>query len=126
MKIWCFAAAAGGLIAIAGGWISRGAAADDKNAAADGEFGTITGQFVLDGEIPRLKPRVEKGDLSVNDPAICAAADIPDESLVVDPATKGIANVFVYLPKAENVRPQLKESNKKEVDFDQEGCRFIP
>jgi hypothetical protein len=127
MKIWCLAAAAGGLlIAVAGGWISRDATADDKNAAADGEFGTITGQFLLEGEIPKLKPLVENGNMNINDPAICAAADIPDDSLVVDPATKGIANVFVYLPKAETVHPRLKESAKKEVDFDQLGCRFIP
>jgi hypothetical protein len=127
MKIWCLAAAVGGLLgAVAGGWISREATGDDTNAAADGEYGSLTGKFVLEGEIPRLNPLVEKGNMNINDPAVCSAADIPDDSLVVDPATKGIANVFVYLPKAEKVHPRLTESAKKEVDCDQEGCRFIP
>ena len=73
-----------------------------------------------------LPPVVEKGDVKVNDPAICAAADVPDDSLIVDPKSKGIANVFVYLQKAEKVHPRLKESQVKEVDFDQKSCRFIP
>jgi hypothetical protein len=114
------------LIVIAGGLIVRETSADEKNTRADGEYGSVTGQFVLEGEIPRLMPLVEKGNMNINDPAVCSAADVPDDSLVVDRATKGIANVFVYLPKAEQVHPRLKESAKKEVDFDQEGCRFIP
>jgi hypothetical protein len=125
-KILHLAAAAVALSAVAGGLVLSFATADEKDGAAGGEFGAITGQFVLDGDIPELKPLVEMGDASVNNAAICAAADIPDESLVVDPRTKGIANVFVFLPKAGKVHPQLKESGKKELDFDQEGCRFIP
>jgi len=104
---------------------SRKAAAEEK-PATDGEYGTITGQFLLEGDIPKLAPLVEKGNTRVNDPAICSAADVPDDSLVVDPKTKGIANIFVYLPKAEKVHPRLKASEKKEVVFDQKGCRFIP
>lgn len=94
-------------------------------AAAD-EYGTLTGQYVLDGDIPQLPPKVKKGDAGARDPAVCAANDVPDDSLVVDPATKGIANVFVYLQKASKVHPELKESKDKDVIFDQKGCRFIP
>ena len=65
-----------------------------------GGYGTVTGQFVLEGAIPELKPFVAKGDSSVKDGAVCGKEGVPDESLVVDPATKGIANVFVYMPKA--------------------------
>jgi hypothetical protein len=101
-------------------------AAADEETPADADYGTITGQILLEGDIPRLPPRVEKGNVQVNDPAICAAADVPDESLVVDPKTKGIANVFAYLQKAEKVHPKLKVSQVKEVDFDQKACRFIP
>jgi hypothetical protein len=107
----------------------RAATAEDQatdEKAADEAYGTIVGQLVLEGEIPQLKPLVVAGALGVNDPAICAAADIPDDSLVIDRESKGIANVFVYLPKADKVHPKLKESEKKEVDFDQKGCRFIP
>jgi len=105
------------------------ASAQDKKSeakAADDAYGTIVGQFVLEGDIPQLKPLVAAGDVGVNNSEVCAAANIPDDSLVVDPKSKGIANIFVYLPKAEKVHPNLKESTKKEIDFDQKGCRFIP
>src|SRR5262245_4166008 len=100
-----------------------GAADISENA---GEYGTITGQFLLEGTIPQLNAVVTAGDMKVNDPAICSAADVPDDSLVVDPAMKGIANVFVYLPKAEKVHPKLVASKVKEVNFDQKACRFVP
>jgi hypothetical protein len=92
-----------------------------------GGYGTVTGQFVLDGPIPEMKPLVAKGDVAVKDSAVCSKAGVPDESLVVDPATKGIANVFVYMPKApSDIAPELRESKEKVVKFDQEGCHFIP
>ncbi len=103
----------------------RHATADDQSAA-EGDYGSLFGEFVLDGDFPKLSPLVAKGDPQVRDPAICAAADIPDDSLIVDPKTKGIANVFVYLLKAQKVHPKLKESAAKEVVFDQQGCRFTP
>jgi hypothetical protein len=102
------------------------AASADDQPSSDGEFGTITGQFLLEGDVPSFKPLVAKGDNKVNDPAICAAADVPDDTLVVDPKTKAIANVFVYLPKTEKIHPRLKESATKEVAFDQKDCRFVP
>ena len=116
-----------GLLAVTGQ--PRAATAEDQGTEEKGKdeaYGTIVGQFVIEGEIPQLQPLVVAGAVSVNDAAICAAANFPDDSLVVDPESKGIANVFVYLPKAEKVHPNLKESKKKEVDFDQKGCRFIP
>jgi hypothetical protein len=97
-----------------------------SQALADG-YGTVTGQFVLDGPIPTLKPLVSKGDTTVKDGAVCGKDGVADESLVVDPATKGIANVFVYMPKApKDIFPGLKESKEKIVKFDQQGCHFIP
>jgi hypothetical protein len=103
-----------------------GAAISQEKPGTDGEFGTITGQFLLEGEIPKLKALVAKGDMKVNDAAICAAVDVSDDTLVVDPKTKGVANTFVYLPKAEKIHPRLKESATKEVAFDQKDCRFVP
>lgn len=98
----------------------------EDNPTGDGEYGSLTGEIVLDGDIPKLAALVAKGDMKVNDPAICAANDVPDDSLIVDPKTKGIANVFVYLLKAQKVHPKLKESATKEVMFDQQACRFTP
>ena len=116
-----------GLLAVTGQ--PRVATAEDQapeGKAATEAYGTIAGQFVVEGEVPQLRPLIVAGAVGINDPALCAAADIPDESLVVDPKTRGIANAFVYLPKAEKVHPKLKESQEKEIFFDQQGCRFIP
>ena len=114
---FCVAAAAVGMLALG---------VDAGRAWADG-YGTVTGQFVYDGPVPNLPPVVKQGDSSVQDAAICAKENVPDESLIVDPKTKGIANVFVYMPKApEDISPDLKESHDKVVKFDQKNCRFIP
>ena len=91
-------------------------------------YGGISGQFVLDGDIPKPMLLVQKGAVEekVKDSAICAANNIEDESLVVDPASKGIANIFVYLRTAPKIHPSLKVSKEKTVVFDQKGCHFIP
>jgi hypothetical protein len=103
---------------VAGGWMSSARAAD---------YGTIEGQFILDGAVPSLPPEVTKGDPTAKDAAVCAAEDVPNELLVVDPTSKGIANIAIYLRKAPaNVHPDLKASKEKEVKFNQKGCRFEP
>jgi Polysaccharide lyase family 4, domain II len=109
-----------GLLALAAGaWVA------DRAAAAD--TGTVTGQFVLAGEIPKLAPLVKQGDTTVKDPEVCSKQNVPDQSLVVDESTKGIANVFVYLQKPPADMPaDLKESKEKIVKFDQKNCQFIP
>ena len=94
--------------------------------AQDG-FGSISGQFVLDGIIPEPKILVQKGQ-NVRNANVCALADLLDESLVVDKKTKGIANIFIYLRSVNKIHPALKVTPKKklEVVFDQKACHFIP
>lgn len=106
-------------------WWQPGPAIADE-AADDADYGSVTGQFVVEGEVPKRKLLVERGDGQVKDAAICAADDILSEAVVIDPETKGIANIFVYLPKAGKVHPRLKESEQKEIVFDQQRCRFTP
>ncbi|HLJ12642.1 MAG TPA: hypothetical protein VKU82_15715, partial [Planctomycetaceae bacterium] len=113
---WLIASLAVAILALDASRNARAPAAQEGSTEG---YGSITGQFVLEGEIPSFKPLVALGNMTVNDAAICTAADVPDESLVVDAASKGIANVFVYLPKAEKVHPRMKESAAKEVPFDQ-------
>jgi len=106
------------------GLMALALAASRANAA---DTGTLAGQFVLEGEAPKLAPLVKEGDTTVKNPEVCAKQNVPDESLVVDPSTKGIANVFVYLQKPPAGMPaELKESKDKIVKFDQKGCRFLP
>lgn len=89
--------------------------------------GTVTGQFVLEGEIPTLAPLVKQGDTAAKNAEVCAKQNIADDSLLVDSGSKGIANIFVFLRKAPADMPaELKESKEKIVKFDQKGCQFIP
>jgi plastocyanin len=92
------------------------------------ETGTIKGQILLDGESPLANAPllVRKGDPAVKD-AVCAGADIPNQKLLVDPKTGGIANIAVYLKKAPaNMPAGLKNPPDKPLTFDQLGCQFLP
>jgi hypothetical protein len=107
------------------GVLSLCSASAGRTDAAD--TGAVVGQFVLEGDAPKLAPLVKAGDSTVKNPEVCAKQNVPDESLVVDDATKGIANIFVYLQKPPAGMPaELKESKEKLVKFDQKNCRFIP
>ncbi len=85
------------------------------------EFGDLSGQFVLDGEIPA----VEKLDSTKE--AICAPT-IDSDELRVNKDNKGIANIFVYIPadKKPAMNPALKVPKTKEVVLNQEKCAFMP
>lgn len=113
--------------------VSDGAAATSAATAVGaatvtaGEWGTIKGQILAGGPVSRPKLLVTKGDASAKDSAVCAAQDVPDESLVVDEKSGGIANVVVYLQKKPaTVHPDLEKSKDAEVVFDQKGCQFLP
>ncbi|MCA1683452.1 MAG: hypothetical protein LC685_05660 [Actinobacteria bacterium] len=64
------------------------------------------------------------------DPTICAAtAAIPDNSLVVDPKTKGVKFAFVYLVKPNGENPEAVKAlagKKATVVIDQKNCEFLP
>ncbi len=97
-------------------------AACASSASAEG-WGTLKGQILLDGDVPAIPP------LDITKDAVCMAQPVPDEKLVVDAKTKGIANIVIYLAKKPDaIHPSLKEidEKKKEVTFDQKGCRFTP
>jgi hypothetical protein len=86
----------------------------------------LTGRITLKGDIPQLDPLVKQGDTEVKDAETCAMHNVPNERLVVDPETKGIRDVFVYLRrKPDQIHPDLEEPAQKELDFDQQECRFI-
>ena len=89
-------------------------------------WGTIKGQVILDGDAPSIDMLVKKGDKAVKDAAVCAADGVPDQSLVVNDDTKGVANIFIFLSKAKKVHPDLEDPKEKELVFDQKGCKFIP
>ena len=82
-------------------------------------WGSIAGQFVLDGDAPVLQPLVK------NPPG--GGPSVPSERLVVDAKSKGIANVVVYLKKAPaSVHPDLKKSRTATVDVTINRFQFVP
>lgn len=96
-------------------------------ATAQAQWGTIKGKVTVTGDFTALKPLVVKGDAAAKDSSVCAADNVPDESVVVDPETKGLANVVVWLAKKPaKIHPDLAKSKDAEVVFDQKGCRFLP
>jgi len=92
---------------------------------ADAQWGHVKGRFVLEGDVPKPKIVFVKG-ANVKDPEVCAKEDFKSDELVIDPETKGISNIFVYLRRATKVHPDLASSEKKELVFDQKDCRFKP
>lgn len=88
------------------------------------QTGAVAGQFLLEGEIPEIKPLVLKRDPLVVDSAFVTRT-IFDESLLVHPESKGIANVFVWLRKPPmNSEPVPVPKGEVTSRFD--GCRLAP
>jgi hypothetical protein len=109
---------------------ATGASATSASTApvkAEG-WGTLKGQILWNGDTPpSAKVLVEKGKAEKN-PDICAVkSSIVSERLIVDPASKGIKNVIVYLPKPTAINDDAKKAAKAaNVVFDQKGCVFEP
>ena len=98
------------------------AAAGEGEAAATGTgWATIKGRFVFDGPEPTMPP------FSVNkDEATCApGGQAPlQQFLVVDPASKGIANIAIYPRKVSRVHDEMGPKTDTFV-FDQKVCVFL-
>jgi plastocyanin len=86
------------------------------------DWGSIEGQFVLDGKAEPVP--------AMPLPAAAAACGVPsiaDDSLLVNPANNGIANIFVYLNKAPaDIHPDLKAVPTAKQKSDQKSCVFLP
>lgn len=97
--------------------------------AADG-YGDFSGRIVFDGDVPKLLPPLSA--ITAKDtgklPSCCPITTVGNDSLVVDPKTKGIRHVFVFLKKISKsaIHPDLKKSKAAEIVFDQKACTFIP
>lgn len=95
-----------------------------EKAPADG-WGHLTGRFVYQGQPP--EPARLRVSSKMQDVALCAKHGLFDESLVVDPETKGVANVFVYLrDRPLRVYPGLSNVANEAVTLDNQQCRFVP
>lgn len=114
-----------------GGSATEAAPAAAAVIATPQGWATITGTFKLDGEPPARTPLKVDKDLSVCAPG---GKQVLSEEVVVDPATKGIKDIVIYL-----VGPQKKfpvgDANWEHPDyiaqkdavpeFDQKNCVFL-
>lgn len=87
-------------------------------------WATIKGKFVYDGNPPTMPPI---NILGAKETQVCGAINLREETLVVDSATKGIANVFLFL-KNRNVTPHEEYLAHKDdtVTLMNDKCHFIP
>lgn len=88
----------------------------------DGSWGTLSGQFVLEGDPPAVQT------LEVlRDEDVCGQHDLKDESLIVNPDNQGIRNIAVYLYSRKDVpiHPSLQKVGEP-VTLDNKDCRFHP
>ncbi|HUG18950.1 MAG TPA: hypothetical protein VMM56_08220, partial [Planctomycetaceae bacterium] len=86
--------------------------------------GAISGRIVLKGEVPPTEIAIKRG-ADIRDAEVCAAIDLYKDDLVIDPETKGIANVFIFMKtKPEGVK--FDPPAQKKLLMDQKNCRFVP
>ena len=98
---------------------ANGGEAEDSAATGTG-WGTLKGRFVFAGT-----PAEAKALIVDKDTEVCSkdGGRLLDRSLLVDPSTKGLANVVVFVRKSSRV----KESAPADAPlvFDQKQCEFI-
>lgn len=93
--------------------------------AAPTGYGAFRGRVVVTGTVSQPALLVRKGDTSIKNADICAANEIPDESIVVN--NGGLANVFIYLSRMpEGGKEQAGHEPTEQLVQDQKGCVFIP
>lgn len=84
----------------------------------EAQWGTITGQIVVEGDFPK-RPDLVRG--------LRGVGNVPDETVVIEPQTMGLANAAIYLTKQPTqIHPALVKPKAPQVIFDQRGYRFVP
>lgn len=94
-----------------------GAPAASAPAAPAGNvtgWGTIKGRLVWAGATPDVKNL----DVTKDQDYCLKEGPIPDESIVVDPETKGLGNVFVYLVKPKGIHESYPQDKKATAEAD--------
>lgn len=102
---------------------AEGGGEGESAQAGPAGYATLKGQFTFEGDVPTLP------QLNITQNAdVCAPGGKPvfDRDIAVDPATKGLSNVLIYLDKVSDdwVHEAAKTSDE-EVVFDQKACVFL-
>ena len=91
-------------------------------SSSSAEWATLRGQFVYDGQPPEPKFLAATKDVE-----FCGKNQIPDESLVVNQANNGIADIVLYLrKKPSKISSSYDEGADQMVVLDNSLCRFEP
>jgi hypothetical protein len=99
----------------------EGAATTQAAAPTGTGWGGLKGQFVFQGTPPTPGVLATGG----KDGAVCDAAPIPDQTLLVDSASRGIGNVVVFARKVSRINDSFAATANEEKVFDQKGCYFL-
>jgi len=92
----------------------------EQVAAATGTgWGTLKGRFTFAGAPSQPKPLVVDKDTEV---CSMGGMKLLDRSLLVDPSSKGLANVVVFARKTSRVKAAAAETP---LVFDQKNCEFL-
>ena len=92
----------------------------EQEAAATGTgWGTLKGRFTFAGTPAQPKALVVDKDTEV---CSMGGMKLLDRSLLVDPSTKGLANVVVFARKTSRVKTAAAETP---LVFDQKNCEFL-
>ena len=96
------------------------------NVVHAGDWGDLTGRVIFNGPAPvRLALELNK------DTEFCGRSKPLDESLIVDPETRGLANVVVMLDAKRGsdlpgIHPDYERTANTAVRVTNRGCRFEP
>ncbi|MEO1523954.1 MAG: methylamine utilization protein [Planctomycetota bacterium] len=87
--------------------------------APEEDTATLRITFKWKGDPPKSKPAPVAGDF-------CGKHKHDDETFVVNPENKGVANIFVYVKAGRRTKLPKIESKPKLVELDNKNCRFEP
>ncbi len=90
-------------------------------AATGTGWATLKGRFVFDGTPPQMQPYNVNKDMATCAPGGQAPLQ---ENILVDDASKGLANVAIYVRKVSRVH-ESAESTDSNQPFDQKECVFL-
>ena len=89
-------------------------------------YGKVIGKFVFKGKVPKVKMLLQKGDRRLSMSKKAFANGIKDQTLIIDPKTKGIKNMVIYIKKFDTklIHPKLVKSKVKQVNSVQNDFQF--
>jgi len=93
----------------------------DVEVTTGTSWGTLRGTFTYDGTPPTMEPYSVNRDLEA---CTIDGRAPPQETLVVDEETRGIANIAIYVRSVSRIHESV-EPDDEPVVFDQKVCVFL-